>query len=457
LTDHVSNQKTYYADGAVEYTEFGGNGILVWTKSLIYFGGSVLSTITPNGQGGEYTEYHHPDRLGTRLVTNQPGGTSYEQVHLPFGNGLDAESTGATGRRFTSYERSARTGLDYAQNRTYDPKQGRFTQVDPIGFGASTLSDPQSLNLYAYCGNDPINYVDPSGLGFLSFLKKLFKWVIAVIAVVVAILTIIAAPATIAGVLGAISATAAAGSNVMSALGYSTAAKILGWIAIGTGIGAGIATMAASKVNTSLIIKNFVSTAEKTIPWWQKALTAISYAGAISNAFSNQMDDIEDALNDCRVVAFLSAIAWAEGADYQSVVKGKVTSAPDKSLVGKRNVRLTPWPKGHPNILVKVKKGLSSTAAGRYQITKATWKEFGGNPDHPFTPLNQDLAATRILKDSGALGALQNDDFDGAVDKASKRWASLPGSKAGQPMKGLKELRGIHDNAYEVCKMGAAQ
>ena len=93
LTDHVSNQKTYYGDGAIEYTEFGGNGILVWTKSLIYFGGSILSTITRDGQGGEYTEYNHPDRLGTRLVTNQSGGTSYEQVNLPFGNGLDAEST----------------------------------------------------------------------------------------------------------------------------------------------------------------------------------------------------------------------------------------------------------------------------------------------------------------------------------------------------------------------------
>jgi hypothetical protein len=38
---------------------------------------------------------------------------------------------------------------------------------------ASSLGDPQSLNLYAYCGNDPINHTDPDGL----FFKKLFKWV----------------------------------------------------------------------------------------------------------------------------------------------------------------------------------------------------------------------------------------------------------------------------------------
>lgn len=47
--------------------------------------------------------------------------------------------------------------------------------VDPIGMSSVTLSDPQTLNLYAYCANDPINSIDPSGLGFLSFFKKLFK------------------------------------------------------------------------------------------------------------------------------------------------------------------------------------------------------------------------------------------------------------------------------------------
>ena len=98
-------------------------------------------------------------------------------MSLPFGTALDGESTGETNRRFTSYDRSVSTGLDYANNRHYDSQQGRFTQVDPIGMNSVDLSSPQTLNLYAYCINDPVNHVDPSGLGFLSFLKKAFKWI----------------------------------------------------------------------------------------------------------------------------------------------------------------------------------------------------------------------------------------------------------------------------------------
>ncbi|MER3632500.1 MAG: hypothetical protein C4325_10355 [Blastocatellia bacterium] len=113
-------------------------------------------------------------RLGTRVITNQQLGSSFEQAHLPFGTALNAESTGSINRRFTSYDRSARTGLDYAINRTYDSKQGRFTQVDPIGFKASDLEHPQTLNLYTYCANDPINHTDHDGL-FWGTIKRLFQ------------------------------------------------------------------------------------------------------------------------------------------------------------------------------------------------------------------------------------------------------------------------------------------
>jgi hypothetical protein len=45
--------------------------------------------------------------------------------------------------------------------------QGRFQSVDPGNAGANP-ADPQTWNAYAYVGNNPLSYTDPSGLGFWS-------------------------------------------------------------------------------------------------------------------------------------------------------------------------------------------------------------------------------------------------------------------------------------------------
>jgi RHS repeat-associated protein len=162
------NNLTYYAwagaEVIAEYTELASQpNVVKWTKSYVSAGGRLVSTASLNGQS-EIIEYHHADRLGTRIVTDPMTGGYFEQETLPFGMALNAESSGATNRRFTSYDRSNITGLDYAVNRHYDSQQGRFTQVDPIQMNAASLGNPQSLNLFAYVENQPTNFVDPSGL-----------------------------------------------------------------------------------------------------------------------------------------------------------------------------------------------------------------------------------------------------------------------------------------------------
>ena len=143
------NNLTYYAwagsEVVAEYTELASQpNVVKWTKSYISAGGRLVSTATLNGTS-ETIEHHHSDRLGTRIVTNPQTGGYFEQETLPFGTALNAESSGSTNRRFTSYDRSNITGLDYAVNRHYDSSQSRFTQVDPIGMAAASLANPQSL------------------------------------------------------------------------------------------------------------------------------------------------------------------------------------------------------------------------------------------------------------------------------------------------------------------------
>ena len=164
----ANGDKTYYAWGGssalVEYSEASSASALSWAKSYIYAGSRLLSTITKSGTS-EVTEYHHPDRLGTKLITNTVANTAKEQATLPFGTSIDAETQATSNQRFASYDRSESTGLDYAVNRTYNSGQSRFTQVDPIGMASASIGNPQSMNLFAYTENNPINFTDSLELG----------------------------------------------------------------------------------------------------------------------------------------------------------------------------------------------------------------------------------------------------------------------------------------------------
>ena len=60
------------------------------------------------------------------------------------------------------YRHEANTGgLQKVGVRWYDPAIGRFLQKDPW---LGTPYEPLTLNRYGYCTNDPINWIDPSGL-----------------------------------------------------------------------------------------------------------------------------------------------------------------------------------------------------------------------------------------------------------------------------------------------------
>ena len=63
--------------------------------------------------------------------------------------------------RYRSYYFDTETELYYLKSRYYDPEVGRFITIDDISY-----LDPESingLNLYAYCGNNPVMFIDETG------------------------------------------------------------------------------------------------------------------------------------------------------------------------------------------------------------------------------------------------------------------------------------------------------
>ena len=56
------------------------------------------------------------------------------------------------------YEYIPFTGLYHVGAREYDPRTARWLQRDPIGVAGG------HPNVYLYCGNDPINDADPTGM-----------------------------------------------------------------------------------------------------------------------------------------------------------------------------------------------------------------------------------------------------------------------------------------------------
>jgi RHS repeat-associated protein len=107
--------------------------------------------------------YGHSDHLGSTKLGSTPSRTvSFDLAYAPFGE-LYATS-GSTDPAFTGQRQDTVSGLYDFPARQYST-QGRWPNPDPSGLASVNLSDPQTLNRYAYVRNNPLVIIDPQGLG----------------------------------------------------------------------------------------------------------------------------------------------------------------------------------------------------------------------------------------------------------------------------------------------------
>jgi RHS repeat-associated protein len=161
----INGIRTYFVydgDTIVAELDSTGNPVVEYAWGLL---GPIARLDLTNPSN---SRYYILDALGhTRLLLDNTGNITDTYVYDAWGN-LLKDSEFNTPNPFTwngayGYEWIEFTGLYHVGAREYDPRTARWLQRDPIGVGGG---DP---NVYLYCGNEPVNSSDPSGLDVYLF------------------------------------------------------------------------------------------------------------------------------------------------------------------------------------------------------------------------------------------------------------------------------------------------
>jgi RHS repeat-associated protein len=117
--------------------------------------------------GGTLAKFNHPDWQGNIRVASKAatqtlaGQNEYTPFGMPYNNG----TVGAAGPSFNQSFGDVFDSHEYdALNRELHPVQGRWIQPDPAGLSAVDSTNPQTWNRYAYVLNNPLRFIDPTGL-----------------------------------------------------------------------------------------------------------------------------------------------------------------------------------------------------------------------------------------------------------------------------------------------------
>lgn len=111
-------------------------------------------------RGQELSYYHRDEQLSTVFVTDGHRNVQNSYQYDAFGMSLGTTEKLNNRIRYTGQQYDDVTGQYYLRARYYNPVAGRFMQED--------VYQGDGLNLYAYCGNNPVVYDDPSGYASTS-------------------------------------------------------------------------------------------------------------------------------------------------------------------------------------------------------------------------------------------------------------------------------------------------
>ncbi len=179
--NHNGLRKSKTVSGVTTTYNWDASGNLVrettaGVSTYFYYVGGKLVGLKKNGT----TYIVHDNLRGDVESITDVNGNIVAQAHYdPWGNQISSSGSLAQPMRYAGYYFDEETGLYYLKSRYYSPTLGRFLTRDDIDYIKG--KNPQTLNLYSYCLNNPVSNIDPEGTNAIAFkaAELFFKAMVA--------------------------------------------------------------------------------------------------------------------------------------------------------------------------------------------------------------------------------------------------------------------------------------
>ena len=159
------------------YNDLSGNSRDIF---YLYDDSGIIGAVQTYNSTTETFYFDRNIRGDVIAIYNSSGTTVARYIYDAWGNArvINLSTNNFSGYnpiRYRGYYYDTETGFYYLNARYYNPQWRRFISPDDTAY--LDPETPNGLNLYAYCGNDPINYVDPSGNFLISTAVTVGFWI----------------------------------------------------------------------------------------------------------------------------------------------------------------------------------------------------------------------------------------------------------------------------------------